>query len=190
METSEAQKRATKKYRESNKEKVNEQRKKYYNERKDKDPDFLEYKRNKAREYYQKKKAQAQKSEESDEPEKEEEIFIEPPKTPEIPTDIPVEIPEENTITVKKTRKPRVKIVDDTKPPEEPEKTEEPEKPTRTRKPKKTLVMVSDSEGKTDTEDCSDIEFGKSPPPETLPLPIHIVEEKPKKASKSKKTLK
>jgi hypothetical protein len=36
----EAQKRATKKYREQNKEKVNAQRKKYYDERKSKDPNF------------------------------------------------------------------------------------------------------------------------------------------------------
>jgi len=52
----EAQKRATKKYRDNNKDKVNEQRKKYYQARKDKDPSFLEYKRNKAKEYYLKKK--------------------------------------------------------------------------------------------------------------------------------------
>lgn len=52
----EAQKRATKKYRDNNKEKVNEQRKKYYINRKTKDPNFLLYKRNKAKEYYQKKK--------------------------------------------------------------------------------------------------------------------------------------
>lgn len=52
----ESQKRATQKYRENNKEKVNEQRKKYYEERKAKDPTFLEYKRNKAKEYYLKKK--------------------------------------------------------------------------------------------------------------------------------------
>ena len=52
-----AQKRATQKYRQNNKEKVNEQRKKYYQERKEKDPDFLMYKREKAREYYQRKKA-------------------------------------------------------------------------------------------------------------------------------------
>ena len=51
-----AQKRATQKYRQNNKEKVNEQRKKYYQARKEKDPDFLEYKRIKAKEYYQKKK--------------------------------------------------------------------------------------------------------------------------------------
>jgi hypothetical protein len=51
-----AQKRATQKYRENNKDKVNEQRKKYYQKRKDRDPNFLEYKRAKAKEYYQLKK--------------------------------------------------------------------------------------------------------------------------------------
>jgi len=51
-----AQKRATQKYRENNKDKVNEQRKKYYQNRKARDPDFLEYKRTKAKEYYQLKK--------------------------------------------------------------------------------------------------------------------------------------
>jgi hypothetical protein len=51
-----AQKRATQKYRANNKDKVNEQRKKYYQQRKESDPNFLEYKRAKAREYYQKKK--------------------------------------------------------------------------------------------------------------------------------------
>ena len=53
-----AQKRATQKYRQNNKEKVNEQRKKYYKARKEKDPEFLEYKRNKAKEYYQRKKTE------------------------------------------------------------------------------------------------------------------------------------
>ena len=51
-----AQKRATQKYRVANKDKVNERRKLYYQQRKGKDPEFLEYKRNKAREYYQRKK--------------------------------------------------------------------------------------------------------------------------------------
>jgi hypothetical protein len=53
----EAQKNATKKYRANNKEKVNEQRKLYYKARKEKDPQFLEYKRLKAKEYYEKKKS-------------------------------------------------------------------------------------------------------------------------------------
>jgi hypothetical protein len=52
----EAQKRATHKYRVANKDKVNERRKLYYQQRKSKDPEFLEYKRKKAREYYQRKK--------------------------------------------------------------------------------------------------------------------------------------
>ena len=51
-----AQKRATEKYRQENREKINEQRKKYYQTRKETDPEFLKYKREKAREYYLKKK--------------------------------------------------------------------------------------------------------------------------------------
>lgn len=54
--TSDAQKKATKKYRENNKDKVNQQRKLYYQNRKAKDPNYLLYKRQKAKEYYQKKK--------------------------------------------------------------------------------------------------------------------------------------
>lgn len=51
-----AQKRASQLYRQKNKDKINEQRKKYYQMRKAKDPQFLEYKRMKAKEYYEKKK--------------------------------------------------------------------------------------------------------------------------------------
>jgi hypothetical protein len=51
-----AQKKATKKYRENNIEKVKAQRKLYYEKRKTRDPGFLEYKRNKAKEYYHIKK--------------------------------------------------------------------------------------------------------------------------------------
>lgn len=51
-----AQKRASQLYRQKNKAKINEQRKKYYQMRKEKDPQFLEYKRMKAKEYYEKKK--------------------------------------------------------------------------------------------------------------------------------------
>ena len=53
-----AQKRATQKYRVNNKDKVNEQRKKYYETRKENDPEFLAYKRQKAKEYYQRKKGE------------------------------------------------------------------------------------------------------------------------------------
>jgi len=52
-----AQKRATQKYRSENRDKVNEQRKRYYQNRKESDPAFIEYKRSKAKEYYQKAKA-------------------------------------------------------------------------------------------------------------------------------------
>ena len=52
-----AQAKATRKYRESHKELVNEQRRKYYLERKERDPQFVEYKRIKAREYYARKMA-------------------------------------------------------------------------------------------------------------------------------------
>jgi hypothetical protein len=51
-----AQKKASKLYRQNNKEKINTQRKKYYQHRKENDPTFLEYKRIKAKEYYEKKK--------------------------------------------------------------------------------------------------------------------------------------
>jgi hypothetical protein len=51
-----AQKKASQLYRLKNKEKINEQRKKYYQTKKSTDPKFLEYKRIKAKEYYEKKK--------------------------------------------------------------------------------------------------------------------------------------
>jgi len=86
----EAQKKATLKYRENNKEKINAQRKKYYQERKEKDPAFIEYKRQKAKEYYAKKKAL--KEQEKKEPVKEPEPVIETE-------------PEPSTEPVKKSRK-------------------------------------------------------------------------------------
>jgi len=48
----EAQKKANLKYRVNNQEKIREQRKKYYLNRKLTDPNFLIYKREKAKEYY------------------------------------------------------------------------------------------------------------------------------------------
>ena len=51
-----AQKKASQQYRLKNKDKINAQRKRYYQKRKETDPNFLEYKRTKAREYYEKKK--------------------------------------------------------------------------------------------------------------------------------------
>lgn len=44
------------KYRIANREKINAQRKKYYQVRKEADPKFLEYKRMKSKEYYERKK--------------------------------------------------------------------------------------------------------------------------------------
>jgi len=101
----EAQKRATKKYREQNKEKVNAQRKKYYDERKAKDPEFLSYKREKAKEYYIKKKGILTDNQfevlTDDEP-KEELVVITEPKVQE-------EIITVEPKTPKVIRKPRVK---------------------------------------------------------------------------------
>lgn len=109
----EAQKRATKKYRESNKEKVNEQRKKYYLNRKAKDPKFLEYKRIKAKEYYQKKKGLKKfldekidelrlKSKDVDKIEELKNEYVEPVKEEPIVEEIPV---LDETIHEKKKRK-------------------------------------------------------------------------------------
>ena len=53
----ESQKKATKKYRIANKDKINEMRKAYYAKRKENDKDFIDYKRKMARIYYQRKKA-------------------------------------------------------------------------------------------------------------------------------------
>ena len=107
----EAQKRATKKYREQNKEKVNAQRKKYYDDRKEKDPNFLEYKRQKAKEYYNMKKNLKEEVEMLDTKEEPEEI-IEEKKEEEIPT-TPVttdeDISKEEVKEPKTPRKPRVK---------------------------------------------------------------------------------
>ena len=73
-----AQRRATQKYRTENKEKVNEQRKKYYQARKESDPHFLEYKKQKAREYYLRKK-ETISSKKADTPEDGSSILVEEP---------------------------------------------------------------------------------------------------------------
>jgi hypothetical protein len=52
----EAQRNANEKYRKNNKERINGLNRKYYNANKLKGPEFLEKKREKAKEYYQKKK--------------------------------------------------------------------------------------------------------------------------------------
>lgn len=73
----ESQKKATLKYREKNRDKVNEQRKLYYKQRKENDPQFLEYKRAKSREYYQRKKAEKDIDVRIDEPKEEEKVIEE-----------------------------------------------------------------------------------------------------------------
>ena len=128
-----AQKRATQKYRANNKDKVNEQRKAYYEARKEADPEFLAYKREKAKEYYQRKKASLPASIPDAEqllPEDMNSAYTGPmdeePQTPmpepvieslpaivESPLDsgiedVPVEVP---TAKVKKPRAPRKKAI-------------------------------------------------------------------------------
>jgi hypothetical protein len=73
----ESQKKATLKYREKNRDKVNEQRKIYYKQRKENDPQFLEYKRAKSREYYQRKKAEKEVDVTINEPKEEEKVIEE-----------------------------------------------------------------------------------------------------------------
>jgi len=100
-----AQKRATAKYRSNNKEKLNEQRKRYYQCRKQRDENFLAYKREKAKEYYQRKKLEKSliTLESIITPEPEPVITPEPEPviTPE-PEPEPIIV---ETVKVKKTRK-------------------------------------------------------------------------------------
>lgn len=127
-----AQRRATQKYRTENKEKVNEQRKKYYQARKESDPHFLEYKKQKAREYYLRKK-ETISSKKADTPEDGSSILVEEPllvddaitSEPEpvadgiVKADLPImEIPVIPVLTRKPTqRKKKVVVVADTEKP-------------------------------------------------------------------------
>ena len=122
---SDAQKRATQKYRANNKEKVNEQRKKYYQHRKETDPSFLEYKRQKAREYYQKKKGLTAEQQEDNNVEQYFESLIEQHELMKEPEPLPEPLPEQPKnesvvdpdhievveVPVKKTRKARTRKV-------------------------------------------------------------------------------
>jgi len=110
----ESQKKATLKYREKNKDKVNEQRKVYYQQRKENDPDFLKYKRAKSREYYQRKKEAKLNNDNIDlvkiDLENEPEIVIEEVKQdegtgPEIPI---IEEVKEVKEKVKRTKKVKI----------------------------------------------------------------------------------
>ena len=125
-----AQKRATQKYRANNKEKVNEQRKAYYEARKEADPEFLAYKREKAKEYYQRKKASIPTSIPDAEqllPEDmnsaytgplDEDPSLVPEEEPHMPSiedvlvpiEVPIEVPT-SAVKVKKPRAPRKKAI-------------------------------------------------------------------------------
>jgi hypothetical protein len=127
----ESQKKATLKYREKNKDKVNEQRKIYYQQRKETDPEFLNYKRAKSREYYQRKKEAKNKlnlelTEIKLDDEKNPFLNIEPQPEPEV---LPEEIKEDLINQLK-------------------EEAEEIVKPKKSRKssPKKELIEFDNEE--------------------------------------------
>lgn len=118
-----AQKRATQKYRETNKDKMNEQRKKYYESRKEADPEFLAYKRQKAKEYYQRKKAlQSSITPPSSPPPDPEDQSPEPsPPTPEpeVIVSVPDVVPDSPLVLVEplvKVRKGRISRKKEPKP--------------------------------------------------------------------------
>jgi hypothetical protein len=113
---SEAQKKATKKYRDNNKEKVNLQRKKYYKDRIASDPEFVEYKRQKAKEYYHRKKALQQDKElpiKSIEIEEVEQL----PISEVIKIEEVVQLPVSEVVKIrelkKRVRKPKVEFVNE-----------------------------------------------------------------------------
>ena len=91
-----AQKKASQLYRQNNKEKINEQRKKYYQNKKLNDPTFLEYKRVKAREYYEKKKLDKVVKPEAV---PEEPKIVEPVVEPEKPVEVLPELLKEAIVT-------------------------------------------------------------------------------------------
>jgi hypothetical protein len=125
-----AQRRATQKYRTENKEKVNEQRKKYYQARKESDPNFLEYKKQKAREYYLRKK---------------ETISLKKADTPEDGSSILVEEPLRVVDVITSEPEPVADCIDKADLPI----MEIPVIPVLTRKPtqrKKKAVVVADTE--------------------------------------------
>lgn len=105
-----AQRNANKKYRENNKERVNEQRRVYYQKKKDVDPTFLEIKRSKAREYYNKKKLDETtetKTEEIEHTEEDSKVEHEESETPkeEPKTDAEGTTTVETPVKPKRTRK-------------------------------------------------------------------------------------
>ncbi len=96
-----AQKKASQVYRLKNKDKINEQRKKYYQARKEADPAFLEYKRTKAKEYYDKKKL-IKSGIVTDVPD-----VVEIPTEPELKPEVVEPVEEVKPEKAKRQRKPR-----------------------------------------------------------------------------------
>jgi len=115
-----AQKKASQLYRLKNKEKINEQRKKYYLTRKESDPKFLEYKRTKAKEYYEKKKLdKVVKSDIS--PDVKTDVDVEVVKVDPSVMEVIVTIPDIDSVikpvevVIKKKKEKKVLVVEPTK---------------------------------------------------------------------------
>lgn len=119
-----AQKKAVLKYREQNRDKINEQRKQYYSKRMS-DPTFLEYKRAKAREYYERKKLKKLDEVKEEVKEVKEEV-------PEVKEDV-------KPVKVKKERKPKLEEVKE-------EVNEEVKEPVKKSRPKKVHVIKEEVE--------------------------------------------
>jgi len=143
-----AQKKASQVYRMKNKDKINEQRKKYYQARKEADPAFLEYKRKKAKEYYEKKKIEKATGIVAEdlhidveelkslliEEDKRDPIITETPIIPEVKPieDAPESVEEVKVEKPKRQRKTKALEVDTSKP--EPPKS--PKKKSKSKSPK------------------------------------------------------
>ena len=96
---------STKKYRETHKDLVNAQRRKYYSERKVRDPSFIEYKRQKAKEYYNRKKESKLMSKEDVKPDVKEPEPIITPTVIEVKPDPVIVSPEPEQPQVKEPKK-------------------------------------------------------------------------------------
>ena len=178
----EAQKRATQKYRHTNKEKVNLQRKVYYQMRKEKDPEFLLYKRQKAKEYYLRKKEYKKSIKEE----------LNEPLTEVIEEVKPVKVKKE-----RKKREPKIEpIIEKNNHADEAEKEKSKKRKPKTAKESKKIIMdlldgrLGELEKKPVIEEI--IEEFKQAEPIGLIEPEPIVEEvkieKIKKVKKSKKS--
>ena len=171
-----AQKRATQKYRQTNKEKVNLQRKVYYQMRKDKDPEFLLYKRQKAKEYYLRKKEYKKTIKEE----------LNEPLTEVIEEVKPAKVKKE-----KKIKEPKP-VIEKNNHADEAEKVIDKKRKPKTVKESKKIIMdiLAELENKPVIEEI--IEEFKQPEPIELIEPEPIVEEvkieKIKKVKKSKKS--